>query len=254
MDEVKTSCIVPSEFSQHRSSSMTDYRSVFPKRNTFLAVVHVEDIAQALRNVRIAFEEGVDGVFLINHRIPADRLHLCYGAVRETFPTQWIGLNWLDLVRRDALAMMRPSMGGMWVDDAGIREDSRTDSGARYFSEKRREWEKSWSGSFLLFGGVAFKYREPVNDPGRAASLAKPYVDVVTTSGDGTGIAADIGKIRTMKQAIGDHPLAIASGITPENAAEYMEYADCFLVATGISDSHTELNPRRIAKLAKVVS
>ncbi|MDP3645580.1 MAG: BtpA/SgcQ family protein [bacterium] len=233
---------------------MTDYRSVFPRRNTFLAVVHVENVIQALRNVRVALGEGADGVFLINHRIPAEHLHLCYGAVRAVFPTQWIGLNWLDLSPTNGLAMMRPSMGGMWIDNVGIREDGHGNSQAVYFSEKRYEWMKKWNGSFLLFGGVAFKYQQPVKNLEQVTLLAKPYVDVITTSGDGTGIAPDVGKIRTMKQAIGNHPLAIASGITPENAVEYMEYADCFLVATGISDSHTELNPKRVAKLVKIVS
>ncbi len=73
----------------------------------------------------------------------------------------------------------------------------------------------------------------------------------MTTSGPGTGEAADIDKIRTMKSALGDHPLAIASGITPENVHEYLPYTDCFLVATGVSDSHTELNRAKVRALAR---
>jgi hypothetical protein len=38
---------------------------------------------------------------------------------------------------------------------------------------------------------------------------------------------------RPLKRALGDWPLAIASGITPENVGEYLPVADCFLVATG---------------------
>lgn len=68
-------------------------------------------------------------------------------------------------------------------------------------------------------------------------------MDAVTTSGPGTGYAADIEKIRRMKQALGNTPLAIASGITPENIVNYLPHADCFLVATEISRNFTELDP-----------
>ena len=82
---------------------------------------------------------------------------------------------------------------------------------------------------------------------------AVPYVDVVTTSGEGTGLAPDISKIRGMKTAISRHPLAVASGITPENVEEYLPYVDCFLVATGVSISHTELSRSKLQRLMEEV-
>jgi predicted TIM-barrel enzyme len=62
-------------------------------------------------------------------------------------------------------------------------------------------------------------------------------------------MAADVAKIKTMRAAIGDHPLAIASGITPGNVHLYLPYVDCFLVASGISDSYSELNEGRVREL-----
>ena len=56
-----------------------------------------------------------------------------------------------------------------------------------------------------------------------------------------------------MKEAVGDFPLAIASGITPENVADYLDVADCFLVATGISRSFTELDPAKVRSLSEQV-
>lgn len=78
-------------------------------------------------------------------------------------------------------------------------------------------------------------------------------MDVVTTSGPGTGKAAAVEKIRTMKEALGDFPLAIASGITPENVSDYLPYADCFLVATGISRNFEQLDPARTHALVEAV-
>ena len=78
-------------------------------------------------------------------------------------------------------------------------------------------------------------------------------MDVVTTSGPGTGWSASVEKIGAMKEALGDFPLAIASGVTPENVTDYLGIADCFLVATGISKSFEELDASLLEALLKKV-
>lgn len=230
---------------------MSIFRSTFPRRNTLLIVIHVENTDQAIRNARIAKEEGADGVFLINHQIPAQLLLDCFDQVKQSFPSLWIGLNFLDLNPLETLPMLPRNAAGIWIDNAGIYEEEPNPVRlAQSFAKNRNIYKHQC----LYFGGVAFKYQGSTKDPARAAKLAIPFVDVITTSGDGTGIAADVEKIQLMKEAIGNHPLAIASGITPENVTEYMPHADCFLVATGVSYSHTELNPTRVRKLAQIIS
>jgi predicted TIM-barrel enzyme len=78
-------------------------------------------------------------------------------------------------------------------------------------------------------------------------------MDIVTTSGSGTGQSAHVDKIRSMKRAIDPFPLAVASGITPENVPQYLPISDCFLVATSISLSWSELDPERVATLVSRV-
>ena len=231
---------------------MSFYRKIFPKKNTLLIVIHVEDKKQALRNSQIAKEEGVDGIFLINHSIPSGELLFHYDEVRMRFPDLWIGLNFLDLPTIAAIQVLPRTANGLWVDNAGIVESPHESTAqAAYYKDLRT---RSWKNDQLYFGSIAFKYQMPVKDPARAAELAIPYVDIITTSGAGTGIAAEVEKIRIMKNAIGEHPLAIASGVTPENVSEYLEYADCFLVATGVSKSHTELDASRVRKLVQKIS
>lgn len=227
---------------------MNTFRGTFPRKHTFLAVVHVEGDAQAFRNARLAAQEGADGIFLINHSISPSTLVGVYQAVRERLPGLWVGLNCLSLGRL-AVEFIPKNTAGLWVDNAGINEEGALTTGAEAFSALRKKC--GWRG--IYFGGVAFKYQGSVTDVAKVARLAVPFVDVITTSGTGTGVAANLTKIRVMKEAVGNHPLAIASGITPENVGEYMPYADCFLVATGISDSHAELNPARVHKLAQAL-
>ena len=225
---------------------MNRYRSAFPKVHTFLAVVHAVSEAQALANARIAREGGADGIFLINHAITSDVLLRCYEAVMAEMPGLWIGLNCLDL-GRSAIGVIPQTVAGLWTDNAGIEEGGVDCTvSARRFADLRQKC--GWKG--VYFGGTAFKYQEPVRNVAAVAAAAIPFVDVITTSGEETGVAPEVGKIATMKRAIGDYPLAIASGITAANVRSFMPFADCFLVATGISRSPTELDSSRIRSLA----
>jgi predicted TIM-barrel enzyme len=228
---------------------MSLYRTTFPKKHTFIAVVHVEDETTMLRNVAVAQKQGADGVFLISHaRVQWPQLLSLYHAARARFPSYWMGVNMLDLRAREAVALHRYTGDGVWADDAGVYSNADTTEARRV---ARSRASGGWKG--IYFGGVAFKHQRQVADFAEAACAAIPYVDVVTTSGSATGTAPDPHKIQCMKEAIGRHPLAIASGMTPDNVATFMPWADCFLVATGISSSFTELNPRLVRAFSEAV-
>ena len=88
----------------------------------------------------------------------------------------------------------------------------------------------------------------------RSAEIARPFMDVVTTSGIATGHEAGDAKITDFRAGLGDASLALASGITPENAARYGRDVDCFLVATGINRDGDFYNtdPARLEALLEV--
>lgn len=232
---------------------MPDFKKMFPKGRAFLPVIHAESLSQVSRNVRIAHEGGADGVFLISHgAVPAPVLLQLYHSMRAVYPSWWIGMNFLDLTTVNGLRMIPDDVSGLWVDDAGIYEGREDPSKfARLFWEERL-WRRKWQG--LYFGGVAFKYQQSVRNLAYVAKLAMPYMDVITTSGEATGKPPSVDKIRVMRNAIGMYPLAIASGITPENVVDYLGLVDCFLVATGVSRSFTELDPLRVKELAHIIS
>jgi hypothetical protein len=234
---------------------MHTYRNTFPYQNTFIAVVHAENEQQALRNIRVAQDNHADGVFLINHSISPEELVEVYKKAKKEFTGFWLGMNILGLSVLKSINWTPDEDVGLWFDDIGIREDTPDHlyslKATRSWAERSANGNRAWKG--VSFGGVAFKYQAAITDVARAAGLGSRLVDVVTTSGEGTGFAPDPEKIRLMKQAIGVRPLAVASGITPENVHLYVQWADCFLVATGVSDSHTELNPQRVRQLAMMM-
>lgn len=222
-----------------------------PKR-AFLPVIHVVGLEQAKRNAAIALTQGAHGFFLISHgSLKALELLRIQRELRNFLPRAWIGINFLDLVPEQIFGFIKDDISGLWVDDVGLKFAEQT---AIQVMQRRLVLRREWNG--LYFGGVAFKH-QPVHsqlgEPPRQAKIAAPFLDVITTSGVATGIAPDVQKIREMKLAVPEKPLAIASGLTPENAHEFLPYADHFLVATGISDTFTELNPNRVRQFADII-
>jgi predicted TIM-barrel enzyme len=229
---------------------MNRLTEIFPgRRHVLLPVIHVEDEAQAVREARIARESGCDGVFLINHAISAEELLGIHKTVAAQFPDWWLGVNCLDLSPAEVFEAVTNEVAGVWVDNAEIDERMVEQPEAERILAARQR--SGWRG--LYFGGVAFKYQREVEDLATATKTAARYMDVVTTSGPGTGESAPVEKIARMKSARGEFPLAIASGITPENVSEYLPHADCFLVATGISESWNEFDPVKVKALVRAV-
>lgn len=207
-----------------------------------LPVIHVADLAQALEQVKVAQDAGADGVWLIGHSMPWWELRQVLDQVRGAHRNFWLGVNFLDLQPHDAMAAA-DSADGVWVDNARTHEHG--------YAQQVLKVREDLGRTLRYFGGVAFKYQTQPEDLQQATALACQYMDVVTTSGDATGLAAPLQKITLMKEALGETPLAVASGITVENVEGYLPYVDYFLVATGISRSFHELDPELTAELGR---
>ncbi len=221
-------------------------------------VIHVLDVRQALANLDIVAAAGCPGAFLINHDFPRDAFLPILEQVRAARPYIWLGVNFLGEPGTVAFPILAElARGGCridayWADDARIDESARHQAEAEEMAGIRAG--SGWSG--LYFGGVAFKKQRPVAkaDYRRAAERAAPFMDVVTTSGIATGQEADLAKIEAFRKALGTAPLALASGITPDNADRYCGLVDVFLVATGINRTGDfyNIDPARLDALLTV--
>ena len=224
------------------------------KKKRLLAVIHVVSLNQTMSNAKIAFENGADGIFLINHHISAAELFEIFYRLRPLYPRKWIGLNALDLAAGSALRQTPRSADGLWVDSPrllGSPPGWHFWQYAREFAEAREQFPELVAECFV---GFAFKGQQDVGDLDMAARAAAPYLEVVTTSGEATGRPPSVEKLRTIREAIGDEKrLALASGTTVDNVSEFLPFVDDFLVATGIGRNFTELDPPRVRKLGSLI-
>ena len=215
-----------------------------------LVVVHGLDAGHAVGQARLALDAGADGVFLIDHHGGGERIitQMLAAVRQELGDDPWVGINPLGytaaggarLVRRMHEAGM--AVDGLWADNAGIGRYTDPDDVRSILD----------GIDCLYFGGVAFKYQQEVTDLEGVAAIAAHHMDYVTTSGPGTGMAIDREKLRRIAEGSGDHPVALASGVSIDNAAGALAYIAAALVNTSVSTSFHHLDPAKVAALAKV--
>jgi predicted TIM-barrel enzyme len=194
-------------------------------------VIHASDKDQISRNIDISIESGAHGTFVINHAGISIRSMIDAIAAEKKRNNFFIGINTLGVQSAEAFRLASDcNADALWLDESFDKID---------------QLAKSLYGG-LYFGSVAFKTHEVVNDEQAEllAGLAKDYVDVAVTSGPSTGVSPSPNRISRMKKAIGNKPLGIASGISPENIHLFTD-ADVIMSATGISDSWTELSRKK---------
>lgn len=221
-----------------------------------LPVIHVLDTPRTLKNVETLIEAGAHGCFLINHDFAPEQFLPIIRETRAAYPSLWIAVNFLAVTGKDAFPVLGKlqaegcQIDAYWADDACIDEDG---ANVEAKTIKQARADSGWDG--LYFGGTAFKKQRFVEPDryGDAAREACPFMDVVCTSGVATGQEADLSKIETFRAAIGDKPMALASGISPENAQDYAD-VDCFMVATGINEpgNFYDIDPQRLADLMAI--
>lgn len=228
-----------------------EWKNPFGKGPIFLAVIHVLDEEQAVRNAKIANESGCHGIWLICHKVMGissnDLLIKAYKAVRDEFPLYWIGVNVLSFIHRptEVFGWVEENCkgcNGIWLDNAfafSVPVMERI---------KESRDESGWNG--LYFGGVAFKYQDPVHPLQDADDIppiaqqalkrickqANEFIDVITTSGLKTGKLPSFSKISCMHSI--SCPLAISGcGL---DVKLYKDIGDIFFCATDISKECTE--------------
>lgn len=181
---------------------------MYPFRNSraLVVVVHVDEPGSAERGLDMALEAGADGAMLIGPGL----LNQVDNLDMHLLP---FGCNYLTW----------PPPRGMWpIWDYGL-----------HLCNLAEYW-----------GGVGFKY-QPEVELELQCKTAKTFTKVAVTSGPVTGQPPSPSKVWYMRQLLGDHPLAIASGIDVHNVKQYIAHANVFMVRTSIEGNLD--NARRLA-------
>lgn len=208
-------------------------------KTEIIPVIHMIDEEQVFKNVDTCIKCGIEKVFIINHVVDVEELIECARKVKNMYPDLWVGVNMLGLTAEQSL--IRPSFGinGIWCDSS-LRN-------SKYSLSLLDAYKRTCNGIF--FGGLAFKYQPQPTDLKSACEESKLVTDVATTSGSGTGKPATTFKIKTIREYLGDHPMAIASGISADNIHLYKDLANYLLVASSITDKNEMIIQDKLMEL-----
>jgi predicted TIM-barrel enzyme len=207
-----------------------------------LPVIHILNKQQTIAQAELLVSSKCDGFWLINHGGDDDLTLSLAVTLSERYPDFVVGVNLLSHSADSAInATVEHGLKYLWLDYAGVH--------SVYPNETLLTQLKDigLQHNVQIFAGAAFKYQSPEPDPANAASLAQAHGFIVTTSGSGTGHAADLTKIKYMSCAV-DCQLAIASGLTIDNLTDYYPYVEYALIATGISHDEYYFDPKKLTE------
>jgi len=213
-----------------------------------IPVIHYRSDPLALENAEIAFDAGAAGVFLINMKGPNRLLAPVSRAIKSRWPDKLVGINYLGMDPAEAVKRnIADGLDMTWTDNQLTHSAQESWASAeRVRSAARRR------PGHLVFAGVAFKHQDPEPRPDVAALAALKFGFIPTTSGPATGVAAEVDQVASLRAALGAAPLAIASGITPENVAQFAPHLSHILVATGVSSSFYALDFEKLYRLGAI--
>ena len=171
-----------------------------------------------------------------------------------------IGFNVLRNDARSALALCAACGGdfirvnvhsGAMLTDQGLIE------GNAYETLRYRE---AISPGAKIFADVHVKHAVPLGDwtleDAAHDTLDRGLADALIISGVGTGMAADPADVRTVREAVPSARILLGSGVTRENAGEFLEFADGFIVGSSLKAGGKLSNPvdaKRVAALKRVM-
>lgn len=97
--------------------------------------------------------------------------------------------------------------------------------------------------------GVSRPLSEEVGD-----LIHRGLADAVIVSGGGTGLPTDLGQVQDVKDAAGDTPVFVGSGVSVDTAGEYARIADGLIVGTSLKRDGVSTNPVELARVQALMA
>ncbi len=258
------------------------FRQIFPGRLPLIGVVHLPPlpgypgapsvealVEHAVRDLEVLESLGYDGILIENEN---DQPHQVLSAPETTACMTRIVAEAVRVARRivvGAEILLNDPKASLAVAKAAGARFIRTD----YFVDRMARDE--YGGEMTIDAPGLIAYRKKIGSHDEVAILADVQVkyarllekrslgastvlardagaDAVVVTGQLTGNAPVLGHLAEAQAAAGGHPILIGSGLTAENAAEILAYADGAIVGTGIM-SNGHMDRDRAGKLMTVV-
>lgn len=210
-------------------------------------VIHAKDANQVVECAMIARIARCPGVFLISMHGDDESLDKYANLIWREVPYLRVGVNYITFSPVAALVRSRRiGYDATWTDRQMFTGGT--------VSQEAYDILAIAPKNHKFFTAVSFKGQPNDPSPERSAAVAASCYCTPTTSGTSTGVPPSVEKIKKIREGMSPQaPLAIASGITPENVVEYKPYVSHILVSTGISKSFHEFDLGKLMLLKEAL-
>lgn len=220
---------------------VVNLRERLGKEKLVMGMLHLkgESASEVLERLKREYDAyvqgGIDGVVVENYY--------------NTYDTIDLALSYLDGVRGDCaigVNCLRSESMGFEAALAHHTDFVQTDSVVGHVAERDdpslgaffKIWRARYDG--VVLGGVRFKKQPLLSDRPLAEDLvyAKGRCDAVCVTQDRTGQETSVEKIQSFREGLGDYPLLISAGATPENVSRGLVYADGVIAGSYFKDTY----------------
>lgn len=237
------------------------FKALFGHRKCIFGMLHLkgdtddEILERAKREIDIYMRQGLSAVIVEN-----------YFRQEETKYAEEV-LKYLQSCRKDVVYgvnMLEHDAEGFAAANAYGAKFIQLDSVAGHlypqedvdFGRRIEMWRENTSA--LVLGGVRFKYQPYHSGRSLKEDLALGMVrsDAIVVTGEGTGMETSLDKVKQFRELIGDFPLIVGAGMTPENAGERLKVADGAIVGSYFKDNYKdkgEVDEEHVHRFMKAV-
>ncbi len=211
-------------------------KQVFGTEKPIVGMLHLRGFGRE-EVMRIAREEiemmircGVDAVLAENYFGDTQDVIEALKMLRAEYNNKIVyGVNILGDFEASCELAHRCGAKFMQVDSiCGHLKPNRDEAYAKMIAEVRKKYP------VFVLGGVRFKYQPVLSGRSLEEDLAigMTRCDAIVVTGEGTGMDTDIEKIRALRSAMGDFPLIVGAGMTPESVPAQLAIADGGIVGS----------------------
>lgn len=220
-----------------------EFLGLFKNEKPILAMLHLkgtsdEDIVTRFKKeIDIFVENGVDCIIIENYFGTYRHMEMALEYVQSLHLDIPYGVNCLNV---DPMGFeLAGKYGASFVQLDSVvghvkaRDEDTLDAFFKLYRERY---------NVMVLGGVRFKYQPVLSEKSVEEDLqiAMTRCDAICVTQDATGQETSLDKIIQFRNAIGDFPLIVGAGVTPENMEKQFAYADGAIVGSYFKDNYKD--------------
>jgi predicted TIM-barrel enzyme len=232
------------------------YHDFFGRKKTVFAMLHLKGenqaaiLERAKREIELYLSNGIDALIVENYFGAEDDVETVLKYLQHEYPGVKYGVNMLDNDKRGFEAAGTYNAKFIQLDSVAghlTPEDDIT------FNENISRWRSLTSA--LVLGGVRFKYQPYKSGRSLEEDLktGMERCDAVVVTGSGTGVETEMSKIREFRTILGDFPLIVGAGVTPENCVERLSITDGAIIGSYFKDTYKDRGEVDVEHIKKMM-